>query len=487
MDPGRAMESYSSGTDNAGFSAAEGWIGDLEPRSAAQVIAAAADVALVVDADGIVRDLSFSANEHPPKDFRQWVGRRWADIVTVESKAKVAELLRDASPSKVTRGREVNHASSSGGDVPIRFVTIRMNDDGKILALGRDLRPIAAVQQKLVEAQLSLEREYSRLRNVETRYRLMFQLSSEAVVIVEDTSERIVEANAAASRITGDPVTKLVGRDFSEIFDKDSLPVIKHLFGTARTLGQSDGARVRIAGEASDLSISASLFRNDNATHILVRLTNDARDGALDDGEGRSLAYDVIERLPDGFIVVDSEQRILEANAAFLSMVELISIERVKGARLDGWLGRPGLDAGLLISNLREHGSLRDFSTVLRGQFGSVEQVEVTGVSVPRSGGTCYGLLIRPARRRTPAKAVAAGPLFRSVEQLTELVGRVPLKDLVRETTDLVERLCIEAALKLTEDNRASAAQILGVSRQSLYSKLHRYGLLREGEVIDLE
>ena len=53
------------------------------------------------------------------------------------------------------------------------------------------------------------------------------------------------------------------------------------------------------------------------------------------------------------------------------------------------------------------------------------------------------------------------------------------LLDIVRESTDLIERLCIEAALTYTEDNRASAAEILGVSRQSLYSKLNRYGLGR--------
>ena len=53
----------------------------------------------------------------------------------------------------------------------------------------------------------------------------------------------------------------------------------------------------------------------------------------------------------------------------------------------------------------------------------------------------------------------------------------MPLKELVRETTDVIERLCIEAALELTGDNRASAAEILGLSRQSLYVKLRRYGL----------
>ena len=57
------------------------------------------------------------------------------------------------------------------------------------------------------------------------------------------------------------------------------------------------------------------------------------------------------------------------------------------------------------------------------------------------------------------------------------IFGRVPLKELVRETTDVIERMCIEAALKLTGDNRATAAELLGLSRQSLYVKLRRFGL----------
>jgi DNA-binding NtrC family response regulator len=68
--------------------------------------------------------------------------------------------------------------------------------------------------------------------------------------------------------------------------------------------------------------------------------------------------------------------------------------------------------------------------------------------------------------------------LPRSVQQLTELIGRVPLKDLVRDTTDVIERLCIEAALELTGDNRASAAEMLGLSRQSLYVKMRRFGVV---------
>ena len=79
-------------------------------------------------------------------------------------------------------------------------------------------------------------------------------------------------------------------------------------------------------------------------------------------------------------------------------------------------------------------------------------------------------------------RRLALGPrgardLTRAVEQLTALVGRVSLKNLVRDTTDLVERHFIEAALETTGDNRTSAAEVLGVSRQSLYVKLRRYQL----------
>ena len=75
----------------------------------------------------------------------------------------------------------------------------------------------------------------------------------------------------------------------------------------------------------------------------------------------------------------------------------------------------------------------------------------------------------------------ATAQLPGSVHQLTELVGRVPLKQIVAETSDLIEQLSIEAALKLSRNNRALAAQLLGLSRQSLYVKLRRYGLGETG------
>ena len=86
-------------------------------------------------------------------------------------------------------------------------------------------------------------------------------------------------------------------------------------------------------------------------------------------------------------------------------------------------------------------------------------------------------MFIRDVSRRIDSEESTEVHLPRSIEQITGRVGRLPLKQLVRESTDVIEALCIEAALKLTQDNRAAAAELLGLSRQSLYTKLRRFDI----------
>lgn len=185
----------------------------------------------------------------------------------------------------------------------------------------------------------------------------------------------------------------------------------------------------------------------------------------------------VVESMPDGFVITAPDRRILTANSAFLDLAQLATEAQAKGQPLDRWLGRVPVDVDVLMANTREHGSVRQFRSVMRGEYGASEDIEISAVYVPKSDQSCYGFTVRKLQRNQASIGQRDSALPRSVRQMTELVGRVPLKDLVRETTDIIERLCIEAALELTEDNRASAAEMLGLSRQSLYVKLRRYGL----------
>jgi DNA-binding NtrC family response regulator len=130
----------------------------------------------------------------------------------------------------------------------------------------------------------------------------------------------------------------------------------------------------------------------------------------------------------------------------------------------------------LIRKQLREHRQVRNFQSIAIDRNGSEEPIELSAVMVDRTT-PVYGYALRSIARREREIMTEGGEFPQSVEQLAELVGRKTLKQIVRESTDLIERMCIEAALVHTADNRASAAEILGVSRQSLYSKMHRHGL----------
>lgn len=459
------------------FKAPKRTLGDLDADAAAKIISAASDVAVVIDAKGIVRDVAFGNEELAREGYQQWVGQRFVDTVTVESKSKIDELLKDASAGTPMRWRQVNHPSSNGGaDVPIRYSAMGLGSSGRVVAVGRDLRSMVALQQRLVDSQQSMEREYARLRNAETRYRLLFQIAAEAVLVVDATSGRIVDVNPAASELIGRPVKQLSGRQFSDLFTTlGQRSILAHL-SAVKAAGRGDSVRARLDGAKNDLVVTASLFRQEAGAQLLIRLhtTNDGANAWL---KSRSSLFDVVQKLPDGFLVADLNRNVLAANLAFLDLAQVATEEQVKGQPLDRWLGRHSVDVDVLTKNLIDRSEIRNFATVVRGELGTTEEVEVSGVAVTGGEQPCMGFAIRSIGRRPETVVNGKRALTRSVDQLTELVGRVSLKDLVRESTDLIEKLCIEAALELTHDNRASAAEMLGLSRQGLYSKLRRHGL----------
>ena len=87
-------------------------IGDLDAETAARVMAASSDVAMVIDREGIIRDVAVANSDLSLDGFADIVERRWIDTVTPESRRKVEEMLHDAAGKKDVRWREVNHQSA---------------------------------------------------------------------------------------------------------------------------------------------------------------------------------------------------------------------------------------------------------------------------------------------------------------------------------------------------------------------------------------
>lgn len=476
-------------------------LGPLDAKAVTRLVGAVSDIALVLDDEGTIIEVVTQREELVARGTREWLGRPWVQTVTVESRQKVEALLRDAQAAAEAAGRwrQVNHPGADGEDLPLLYSTLRMAQEGgqggqgRILAFGRDLRDSVALQRRLIESQQAMERDYWRYREAETRYRHLFETTAEAVLIIDGSTQKVLEANPAARTLCGARRARLVGAPLSTLFEALHAERLQNLVAAARTVGRQDSLRAQLAGAGAEVTVSASVFRQDDAAFVLVRLAPvrpdapprlrsigapaQASEGSID-----AMLQAYLRNSPDGLVFCDAGGQVLLANRAFVALAELNAEEQVRGQPLDRWLGRTGVELGVLIATLRQRGSVGLFVTTLRGEYGGGAEVEISAAALAMGEDTLLAFAVRDIdRRMKPDSKTASLAMPRSVAELTELVGRTPLKSIVSETTDLIEQLCIQTALGMTSDNRASAALLLGLSRQSLYVKLRRYGMVSAG------
>lgn len=460
------------------FKAPEEIFGSIDSSAAARLVASASDIALVLDKNGVIRDMNARTSEYTELSSADWIGKPWVDTVARDSRSKVEALLGDIEAGRHSRRREINQVTPDGTDILLSYSVIPCGPDGPIIALGRDMRHIASLQQSLVDAQLNIEREYSHLRQAEMRYRLLFQVASEAMLVVDAETERVIEVNPAAERIIGDSVSKRGNPRllFSLIEPEDAVALRAFLAKTSASGGAGQQSICFIASD-KPVNISLSIFRENNKLYYLIRFSGGGDGISLpSDITARGAMLSIVAKIPDAFVVVDAACTIVSVNSAFLNLCEVATDAQALGKPLDTFLGRPGVDVSVLLKNLKEYGSVRRFATICRGALAGTVEVEVAAVSAPVGDQMWYGFTIREAGRHPTAGNDNPGPaLSEPGDNFAALVGRVSLKELVRESTDMIEKRCIEAALGITSGNRASAAEMLGLSRQSLYVKLRRH------------
>lgn len=477
-------------------------VGDIDASVANRLLGTASDIVLVLDRQGQVLDLHVPDEQLAALLGTDWRGRAWRELVTVEGRDKVDALLADARAGLPARWRQVNHAVAERDDVPVSYTALALADDPParkpaLLALGRDLRATAQLQRRLVDAQQAMERDYWRFREAETRYRTLFQTATEAVMIADGLSLKVLEANSAAEQLFGKGPGRLAGLALLGLFDGGSQARLQQLLAASRG-GALDATqervRARLAAPASapadvEHEVSIAVFRQQQSAQLLVRVRavaaapastrRSARPGAAPAPEGGHVhlleAYE--RQTADALVFTDAQGRVLRANTAFAQLAQLGGPDGARGELLDRWLGRTGVELNVLLTNLRSTAVVAAFPTVLRGEVGIEHEVEIAATRLDAGATPALAFAIRDIGRRIEGADRSAARLGRSPTELTELVGRVPMKDIVAETAEVIEQLCIETALQMTHNNRALAAQFLGLSRQSLYVKLRRYGL----------
>ena len=426
------------------------------------------DITLRLDDDGVIREAALS-NGIQEQGLDTWVGRPWLETVADAGGEKIRRMLQDAASSGVSAFRHVVQRFPSGRELPIEYTTIRLaGKNGGLVAIGKSLQAVAELQTRLIAAQQATEREYWKLRDVETRYRLLFDASTEAVLMIGGEDLRIVEANPAAVRALG----LAPGWEFPGELPHGEREAFDAMLQRVREQGRAPGIVLHLGANLAPWAVRASLMAAEPGPRFLLHIA--PAGGRPAENMAAALPLDeLIARLPDGFAVVGPDGTVLRANQAFLDLVQAGADGAVRGQFLGQWLSEPGADAAVLLANVQRHGNVRLFQTTLFGELGLETSVEVSACGSGTGEFRYVAVLVRDVRRHLIDPT--APPLDSVMADVSDNLGRIPLLQAVKTAADTVERHMIRAALERVDGNRTAAAELLGLSRQSLHTKLNRH------------
>ncbi|MEX0280183.1 MAG: transcriptional regulator PpsR [Arenibacterium sp.] len=455
-----------------------------EPSSVENLFEHASDIVVMIDEDGIVSGISVSPECPSLGCLDHWVGRDFSSFLTEESQRKFSERFaalhaEGASPSWVL---EINHVDNANWEFPIKYTLHRIAGRRGVLLMGRDMQPFAEVQQRLVQEQVARERDELRIRGAETMYRAVLENSQTALVFASPTTGRVIDSNAAAAQLLGAKTEVLNGSVLAQAFEGRRRPEFDDALQDAAASSEVGGGTIQVVSRRNSrpLTVRPDYFRASGDPVLLCQIHPE--EAANDDEPAFSKALGILfQSSPDAILLIDPQGNIRDANDAFLEIADAAQLRDVVDQSLSDFLLRGTVDSKLILDHTAKSGRLRSYQAQVKSVVGTRQAVDISATRLRGVAGDLgVGLILRDVKQL--ANGADADPTSmvsdEAMRNVMELVGTASLKDLVSATSGVVEKMCIETAVQLTGNNRVAAAEMLGLSRQSLYVKLRKYGIL---------
>jgi len=143
------------------------------------------------------------------------------------------------------------------------------------------------------------------VRGTEERYRLLFDSAADAIVMVDEDTGAIVDANRTAANWVGKPTREIIGARYSELFESGTI-------GDAATPAQD---RLRaLDGSLRSVETQSSLAKWGSA-FVRQAIIRDVSERVAMEQE-RRIAAEALASIAEGVIIADAERRVVAVNAA---------------------------------------------------------------------------------------------------------------------------------------------------------------------------
>jgi transcriptional regulator PpsR len=321
-----------------------------------------------------------------------------------------------------------------------------------------------------------MEREYWRRRQAESRYRQLFQVAQDAVLVLDADSLAVLEANPAAGPLFETPGAALVGQTLNRWLEAGTRASLDELLITARATGRAAEVRLRVAGSGLSIDLSATPFRAEDQRCLLLRARR-----AVASATDPQAVLDFVSQTPDAVVVTDSAGRVLWSNAAFVELCEAPSEARLRGRQLADALGGDAIQWATLLARVRTRGIVGQATVALRTPGSPALMAGVSAALLAEGDQEHIGFTIRPAALAAPVGT--ASELALDVTQLVDRLGQLTLPELLGEASRMAELHFIQAALRSSGGRLDAAAATLGMQVSALLQRMNQLGLSLQAPV----
>jgi transcriptional regulator PpsR len=441
------------------------------------LVASASDLTLVIAADRTVESVVANPQSGLGALAVGWEGRPVQSLFAEESWTKLSARLDQPNAGPPL---ELNHAGPVQYEFPVRYTLRSWPGTGCLLMMGRDLRALAEVQQQLVLAHRAIGRDHEAQRELETRYRVLMEENSFPLLIVSETTGRIVDLNSSAARLLGAPRNDLLNAPVAQEFDGRRRGELIESLARNATSEAGGHLDLNVRRTAQRVKVSAKMFRASRDRLMLCRIGL-SESAQSQEGDRSVMLQNLFDKGTDAIVFLDGNGLIKAANEAFLHLTDSHSQSVVVDRAFSDFLSRGAVDMKVLLDNVKRVGHLRHYRTRLNTDYMGEVSVELSASLFQDRGKQIIAIVARDSVvTDSIVWPAAAGADNEGLRNVMRLVGYSTLKEIVDETTEIIEKMCIEAALDMSGNNRAAAAELLSLSRQSLYVKLRKFGILNK-------
>lgn len=369
------------------------------------------DLILTLDGDGTIQDVNVTgdlaadeAESTPEHSLNNWIGQPWASTCESASSAKVERMVSGARESGVCGFSQINQKLPNGSLVLFEFVTVNKSDRlNRMVAIGKNLNTVVSMQRKLISTQQSMESEFWKLRELETRYRTLVSSTADAVIILREPDFQVIDANDQASRLIGlkpgDQTTDLVAPE------RDKLKLERTL-AASKSSGRAPLTILKIGTSQEEWMVRASSYTgNSGIQHMLQFSRHNSRDSRANVSSISGISFsDIIANLPDGMVVINQQNVVTHTNTAFARLINCKSTDDVLGKPFDQWLNTSSGSLRELRSQLGANEMVSDFPTLLQTSSLQTEvnteadqKVMLSAKHIPSENSTVVLIVVRPA------------------------------------------------------------------------------------------